>query len=564
MLGVLIAKFMHRAVYLPSMRVNSTLSISFSSMYTVEALKTTLANHHIQMLDSEPPMAPGGTQVVGCGEISVGSGSCLEKIKSKFFKSTHVALSCPYPSAYVPPSYVTSNKRLFWEVMEALHPTQEIEILLEGVKKSIHPFAHEAGIGYTQGMDSISDSQPLLEFNGFQDFDFIWSTSERSLSFKDNLGRPLQNFSFPEETLDVKFSKMLDFYIGLSSSKSIANANTTFGALLFLERRHNRHYSAGFSVHASALLHRLPILELPWVFFHDSSDQVAEYMLKVAVKSARMTHALHPVCILVGEETPIYHWLLEHNITVILHRPHWTGRFHENARIYWEKNKDFQLTKQLEPEKLKNALQIEIPLIDGLRQFDYLLYTTATVVFRGRLTLDTFGTSHPPIIQGRPDDVLKFPFGSSVVLWNVAGGLVNYDTLVAYVEDQHRKANALTLVTNGLNMSLLDIQQNWVISDEIVSEAFRGYDGSLALVDFYGMTPQDFAHSVRSKTCPHKICLNGIFRGWCQFIFEVFVLLEQDDLQFGLPVMQECYNKNCLFRGGCRKWKEAISLALQP
>lgn len=564
-LGILIAKYLQRAVYLPSLQIDSNVSLPFSSMYNSTALETILASHHIQIMKSGHAVDHGMAQVISCEDLSLGKTlNCMEKIKGKFFTAKHVVLACPYPNDYVAPIYVTRNKRLFWEVVDNLHPTDEIQTVIEVIRTTIRAFSRENGFAYTQGLESIIDLQTLLDFNGFQNFNFLWSSGmDRSMSFRNSLGMPLQDFDFPKELVDANYSSMLNFYVGLMSDKTISNTNTTFGALLFLERRHNRDYSAPYYADRSSLLNRLPILELPWVFFHNTSNQIGEYMLKVAVKSALMANTLQPVCILIGEQTPVYEWLMGHNITVIFHNPEWTRTFYEKASMFWEKQKEFQFTKEQKVATLKNAVQVDIPAIDGLRQFDYVLYTTPNVLFRGKLTIDMFGATRPPIALGRPDAMAKFPFESSVVLWNVAGGLANYKPLVAYVEDQHRSAKSLTVVANGFNMSLRDALEKWALSDEIVSEAYRGYDDSLVLVDFYEMTPQDFARSIRAGSCPHNICLNGIFKGWCGYIFEVFSMLEKDDLQFGLPVMQECYSKICLFRGGCQRWKAAIAAATQ-
>lgn len=561
LLGVLFAKYLNRAVILPDLQLDDTSVVPAPYLYDIKSLEDVMNKHNISMQMPVYPLADASVQVASCENMDELSSLCMEKIKGHFHKVKDIVFECPYPHPSVAPSFVLGKRDLYWDLVLALMPSTKLQRMMKEVVNAISETFNTSKYGFVQGSYTTLDLHNSLKYNGFDSgLNLILSGPASNLVERNgSQALTLEEFGLPMGDLSQPERDLISFYTGLDSEQTLSEPDTTFGALLLLERREKLAYAAEYPRASSMILPRVPLLKLPWVLFHNTEDKNMEYMLKAAVKSGVSSKCLIPFCVLSGPQSDINTWLAVNNITVISHNPPWVSEYFEKEGIVRKKAAQFKFDKGVEEISMGNAMQIEIPNIMKLRQFQYVLYATPSVLFRQRVTLKSFGQELPKVVKCISGPTDNFPFESTIVLWNVSAGVSNYENMVQFVNNPHRKREPLVFAVDEQKWTLSKSQLRWVSPWRLAVRSVEGYDPNPAIVDFSGMSPHNFVHTVRKGTCPDNICLEGIFRGWCHYIFEWSTFLEIDDTEAGIHVMKECVRRLCGLRGGCRAWKSAIS-----
>lgn len=561
LLGILFAEYLNRAVILPGLRLPDSSVLPPSDLYDIKSLGDVMNKHNITMLMPLLPQVNSSVQVASCEGIDELSPVCMEKIKGQFHGVKDVAFECPYPHSSVSPSFVREKQALYWELVGALIPSKKLGNKLNDLEHSISETFNTTVHGFLQASRTAVDLDHSLEYNSMRSsLNLVLSGPTLNLGERngcramtvEELGQPLGELNQPERDL-------ISFYTALGSEKTLSDSGSAWGALILLERREKLLYAAHYPGGNPIIISRIPLMRLPWVFFHNTEDENMEYMLKVAVKSGVMSKSLTPYCVLTGPHSEIHAWLAKNNVTTISHNSSWVSNYLENEEKARKKAAQFKLGRDMEKISIGNALQIEIPNIEQLRQFQYVLYTAPYVFFRQKVTLVSFGKEPPRVVKCISESADKFPFASTIVLWNVSAGVLNYRNMVQYVEDPHRTRKPLEFIVGEERWTLSNNQLKWVSSQRLATRSVEGYDPLAAIVDFSGMSPHNFVRQVRQANCPDNICLEGIFRGWCHYIFDWSNFLESDDAEAGINVMKECVRRLCGLRGGCRRWKDAIS-----
>lgn len=102
----------------------------------------------------------------------------------------------------------------------------------------------------------------------------------------------------------------IDYHIALESEKFIGNSNSSFSAMLLLERQRRAAWASYYNGGNVPLSAALPLYHLPWVFTYNSWSSKYDYLLKAAVRSGLSHGMLKPYCLFAGSDSaPVVAWL---------------------------------------------------------------------------------------------------------------------------------------------------------------------------------------------------------------------------------------------------------------
>ena len=210
------------------------------------------------------------------------------------------------------------------------------------------------------------------------------------------------------------------YYAALESAKFVGHPSSFFSCLLTAERRSRSRWAALVGVGDNAIAMLFPgILQMPWVFTFTSDSSSYEFMMKAAVRSA-IHFELKPYCIYLGNSSTALTFLLHHNVTIIHHTPEWIPRFvsmlnHSNtSHVNIQHSHLYASVAML----TSTFIRIDIPVLDLLSQYTYVLYTDVDVYFRRRITFADFGM-HPNSVAMAYETENHFPHNAGVMLMNL-------------------------------------------------------------------------------------------------------------------------------------------------
>ena len=226
---------------------------------------------------------------------------------------------------------------------------------------------------------------------------------------------------------------LVEYYVAFNAHRFIGNSVSTFSGLLMLERRHRGQWAAyynGGNVPLAVMLP--PLMKMPWVFTYNSGSSAYDYMLKAAVRSGITVGNLKPYCIFMGDtQSPIYAWLQSQNVTLIHHQPAWRDKLLELINSQSQViagNKEKYSHLYASPDTIVSTFQrVDLPLVQVLDQYSYVLYTDSDVYFRRRVTLDSFGLPLPPSISMAYEAVDMFPFNAGIILAHLPALRANHE-----------------------------------------------------------------------------------------------------------------------------------------
>ena len=157
---------------------------------------------------------------------------------------------------------------------------------------------------------------------------------------------------------------------------------------------------------------------LAWVFtFQSDSDEVHTDLMKGAVLSS-IKHgegSLMPFCMYRGsEDSDAYKWMREQGVTVIKHTPSWQDKLWNAVKSWIERQKNpkqpssSRTTQQLYGKEaiLGTFQRVDIPILDELKSFEYVLYTDTDVYFRGPVRMKDIGFLPKTIAVARPTSTI--------------------------------------------------------------------------------------------------------------------------------------------------------------
>ena len=102
--------------------------------------------------------------------------------------------------------------------------------------------------------------------------------------------------------------------------------------------------------------------------------------------------SLIPFCVYHGSETThAYKWIRDHGVTMIKHTPSWGNKFWHDVESWISQGKWSSQMKVWvrggEKAILGTFQRIDIPVLDELKSFDYILYTDYDIYFRGPIRI---------------------------------------------------------------------------------------------------------------------------------------------------------------------------------
>lgn len=163
------------------------------------------------------------------------------------------------------------------------------------------------------------------------------------------------------------------------------------------------------------------------VFTYAGSTPELDAMLKEAVTTAWAAR-LSPICVYHGTEAsiaqPMFRWLTEQGVTVVLHSPAWLHRLRAAATAATPAAATPAGAHQRTPASafaslLGDFLRVDIPILPQLQQHEYVLYTDADVLFRRPITLQSFGQPLPAAAAMARSGAGGWPCNAGVLLMHL-------------------------------------------------------------------------------------------------------------------------------------------------
>ena len=136
-------------------------------------------------------------------------------------------------------------------------------------------------------------------------------------------------------------------------------------------------------------------------------------MVKRSVNSlAHTASTLVPYALYHGPtDAPIYKWLVDKGVRVTMHDPDWIDQLWEDAERMRESNNKHSHLYDNKISLLSTFSRIDIPLMESLKEFTYVLYTDNDVYFRGPILLEQFGAL-PESVAMAVEMADMFPFNA--------------------------------------------------------------------------------------------------------------------------------------------------------
>jgi len=345
-----------------------------------------------------------------------------------------------------------------------------------------------------------------------------------------------------EVTMPRDVMACVDFSLALLASKFVGNSVSTLSALALLERRHNGRWATYYNDGNIPLTIPLPILhKMPWVFTYNSWSPLYDDVLKVAVVSA-LNHSFIGYCLFSGDpQSGIYRWLENHGIVMIHHDPKWKTTLVEAARPALAKNLGYSHL-YANPDMLVSTFQrIDLPLVEEITQYNYVLFTDADVYFRHTITLNDFGLPLPESLsmgyEARPGTL-----NAGVILMHVPYMKKTYDDFLRFVLSNKRGMHfgAHGPADQGAYNEYYQPKKNSRgLHQRFNTKAYHTFQPGGAIVHFHGPKPRELLTYVEQGTCGNfcRLCEYSWLRSLCDYWpnwHSVFAQVKAEDDQSGM------------------------------
>ncbi|KAF5827655.1 hypothetical protein DUNSADRAFT_311 [Dunaliella salina] len=312
-----------------------------------------------------------------------------------------------------------------------------------------------------------------------------------------------------EITMPRDVMACVEYSLALLASKFIGNSVSTFSALALLERRHHGRWAIYYNDGNIPLTFPLPILhKMPWVFTYNSWSPLYDDMLKVAVVSALNHGGFIGYCLFLGDpQSGIYSCTLHIMLAPCAHPA-------------LQKNSMFSHL-YANPDMLVSTFQrMDLPLVEEISQYNYVLFTDADVYFRRRITLDDFGLPLPESLsmgyELRPS---MYPLNAGVILMHVPYMKKTYDDFLKFV------------LSNKEGM-------HFGVHGPVDQGAYNEYYQP-KIVHFHGPKPREFLIFAEQGTCGNFfwLCEYGWLGSLCDYWpdwHSVYTQVQAEDKQSGM------------------------------
>ncbi|GFR49842.1 hypothetical protein Agub_g11783, partial [Astrephomene gubernaculifera] len=321
-----------------------------------------------------------------------------------------------------------------------------------------------------------------------------------------------------------EFAALVEYFVGLRAERFIGNSVSTFAALGLLERRRAGLWAAYYNGGNIPLSSLLPALHrLPWVFTYSSwGDGSYDYMLKAAVRSALATRSLVPYCVFSGDlSSPIASWLAEQGVTLLHHSPAWRDKLVALAKSKAKTNVHHShLFKS--PDALVSTFQrVDLPVVPGLMQYTYVLYTDADVYFRQPVRMGDFGLPLPRSLSMSYEFLESFPYNAGVFLAHLPAMRSAYPAFMRMLlgnDEGLYFTNYGPADQGALNKFYEADLRAQLLPQRFNAKPYRAVDPGAAILHFHGPKPHDLLRYLDSGACDFfTLCESVFLSGGCAY-----------------------------------------------
>jgi hypothetical protein len=237
-----------------------------------------------------------------------------------------------------------------------------------------------------------------------------------------------------DEGLPRELRALVEYEVAMRAARYLGNSVSTFSALAILQRRHAGAWAGYYNGGDVPLVQVLPLFSTPWVFTFNSWSAGYEPMLKAAVNSAAKAGGITPHCIFAGDAgAPIVAWMRVRGVRVIPHDPAWRTALVALARGKAADNLAQSHLFASEDSIVGTWQRIDLPLVDWIDQFTYVLFTDTDILFRRPFSFHEFPLPLPRAVGMGPEMVDMFPYNAGIMLANLPALRESYKPFLEFI-----------------------------------------------------------------------------------------------------------------------------------
>ncbi|KAI8477207.1 MAG: hypothetical protein J3K34DRAFT_381683 [Monoraphidium minutum] len=597
--GLVIAKQLGRAAVLPTLILDGTqltdaarlasddraATATFDAFYDAAALRAALATHGVRALtQAEFDALPGAS--AGGAAASLAAARPVSDVPRHFAAhhgADHLALDCPLFK--LAPALIQAEHKFIWSVLSALRPAAalapHVARAMASVKGKPFNFLHIrlekdwqahcsrwAALSAVDGIvrdncwNNTLDVHKAMTSMGFQKDVPVyvaahWAGADGALVETVLAGIGGAGFTAvkaqADEALPRELRALVEYEVAMRAGRYLGNSVSTFSALAILQRRQAGLWAGYYNGGDVPLVQVLPLFSTPWVFTFNSWSRGYEPMLKASVNSALKAGGVSPHCVFAGNMSdPVVGWMRRRGVRVIHHDPAWRPALVALARGKAAGNLAQSHLFASEDSIVGTWQRIDLPLVEWLDQYTYVLFTDTDVLFRRGFSFHEFPLPLPRAVGMGPEMVDMFPYNAGVMLANLPALRDSYPAFLEFI-----LSNQYGLTFPGFGPGdqgaynqfyEADVRQ-WRLPSKFNAKPYHSSEpqrmSDAAIVHFHGPKPADYLEYATTGACPKfgDMCKAGVAARACMYVHEWVRRLEGDDAT-------AAYDK---WRAGCAK-----------
>eukprot|EP01026_Neomeris_dumetosa_P045397 TRINITY_DN3844_c0_g1_i11.p1 TRINITY_DN3844_c0_g1~~TRINITY_DN3844_c0_g1_i11.p1 ORF type:complete len:626 (-),score=26.44 TRINITY_DN3844_c0_g1_i11:480-2357(-) len=575
-LASIIAKETNRTLLLPTFAssANSSSTESIGRMYDVNKLERFLENEKIGFTRDL-------AQKVEYEEVECQSDkeqTCLKQLLDHS-NQKYIQYVCPIKTAQQFKEEILQSKELFFKVLDSLEPISELNGLVDlalsrlemlgGSKKYnfLEVRMEKQWIAHCEKNNSKLDNCLNETFNlgehlqskGVETDSILyvtafWPAVEEEVKQKVLQSLEEAGYNFVTQTsitlgfkmpgnkdLDSIQRRLIDYYIAQGSDKFIGNSISTFTASMILERRNKGLWSSYYNGGIIPLQKQIPLYDLPWVFAYNSWSNETDYLVYGLVRSAKDVGGLILHCFFLGDKnSSIYQWLSKEGVIMMEHRPEWITKLTELNTKYTK-----ALILLSKTESVIGAFQrVDLPLLEELKQYNYVLYTDTDTFFRRRVALVDFPQPLPLAIGMGPEMADHFPYNSGVAIFNMCALRRTHAAFIQFIFNETDGLNfqGYGPVDQGAyNQFYEDEVRAWKLPEAFNAKPYKEYNNNALIVHFHGPKPKDYLNLFVKGSCWFSKSHCRYDRALCDYVIKDWYKYVED-VQLAQDLKSQCQN----------------------
>jgi len=516
---------------------------------------------------------------------------CFLKVKNHGNKNKIVHMECPFLSEIWDVNFLLEKEHVFNSMLAALKGNENITSIAESIKRELlrrngsgclnalhlriekdwelHCSDYATGnqidffdcfvmpsqiFAYAQEVDFFQCSIYLMYDAGYISESMIQKVEEERLKL------PVKTFIFDELTQSVPNTQRetraaVDSYISMKyAAQFMGNSISTFSALIIRNRRLEGKWAAQYNRGEIPLAKFIPGYRLPWIFSVRGKDEAYDYMVRAALRSAKLYTTLIPYCIIHPDE--IYYertmFLREQGVHIIIHKPDWEDRLMGILETTTPEKKARSHLYENSKAVLGTYARLDIPRLIQLLQYEHYLYTDTDVYFRKEISYSWQNLIFPTKISMGYEDKNHFPMNAGVIFASLPFMRKTYDGLIKFVlsknsiDHGHFGPGDQGALNEYYNNSLQYLR----FLDDMNVKPYKPFRKTARIVHFHGPKPHDYLEFIRTGRCRfNKMCSRGLNHAVCKIFSEWIPLTDGHNNVFG-------WKAECEIAMYCASWSK--------